>query len=243
MLTLKKGSALRVRYLIKFTKGAELKFLAHLDLMRTIQRVVRRTGLSAAYSKGFNPHMALSIAQPLPVGVYSLGDYLDVELMEEVEEERLIKLLNENSLPGIIFKSAVKVPEGEGKKIPQGMALLDAARYTLKLRYKGEEIVSELSTLMDKSELITEKKSKKGTKEVDIKPMIKDIKYWIKDDYLVINALLSCGSRENLSPELLAGYLKEKLPSADKEAFTEICREEMYALRENKLVNLITYVS
>ena len=234
---------MRVRYLIKFTKGPELKFLAHLDLMRTIQRIVRRTGLQAAYSKGFNPHMALSIAQPLPVGVYSLGDYLDLELMEEVEEEKLIKALNESGLPGITFKSAVKVPEGEGKKVPQGMALLDAARYILKLKHQGEEILEELSDLMDREELKAEKKSKKGTKEVDIKPMIKELKYWVKDDALVINALLSCGSRENLSPELLASYLKEKLPSANKNAFTEICREEMYALKDNKLVNLIAYVS
>lgn len=232
-----------MRYLIKFTKGAELKFLAHLDLMRTIQRIVRRSGLPAAYSKGFNPHMALSIAQPLPVGVYSLGDYLDLELTEEVLEDRIIMLLNESSLPGIIFKSAVRVPEGEGKKIPQGMALLEAARYTLKLKHQGEEIVTELSELINKEVLKAEKKSKKGTKEVDIKPMIKELKYWIKEDYLIINALLSCGSRENLSPELLSAYLKENLPSADKEAFTEICREEMYALKENKLVNLITYVS
>ena len=60
-----------MRYLIKFTKEENIKFIAHLDLMRTIQRIIRRSGLPVEYSKGFNPHMALSIAQPLSVGVYS----------------------------------------------------------------------------------------------------------------------------------------------------------------------------
>lgn len=71
---------MKVRYLIKFTKEADIKFVAHLDLMRTIQRIIRRSGLPIEYSKGFNPHMTLSIAQPLSVGVYSEGEYMDIVL-------------------------------------------------------------------------------------------------------------------------------------------------------------------
>ena len=51
-----------MRYLIKFTKEANIKFISHLDLMRTIQRIVRRAELPVEYSKGFNPHMSLSLA-------------------------------------------------------------------------------------------------------------------------------------------------------------------------------------
>ena len=57
MLTLKKGSVLKVRYLIKFSKEKDIKFISHLDLMRTIQRIIRRADLPIEYSKGFNPHM------------------------------------------------------------------------------------------------------------------------------------------------------------------------------------------
>ena len=46
-----------MRYLIKFTKDADIKFVSHLDLMRTIQRIVRRAELPVEYSKGFNPHI------------------------------------------------------------------------------------------------------------------------------------------------------------------------------------------
>ena len=69
-----------VRYLIKFTKESEIKFISHLDLMRTIRRIIVRSHLPIKFSKGFNPHMALSLAQPLSVGVCSEGEYMDMIL-------------------------------------------------------------------------------------------------------------------------------------------------------------------
>lgn len=85
-----------MRYLIKFTKGDDIKFISHLDLMRTIQRVIRRSRINIEYSKGFNPHMALGIAQPLSVGVSSEGDYLDINLEEDMKEIDVKNILNEN---------------------------------------------------------------------------------------------------------------------------------------------------
>ena len=84
-----------MRYVIKFTKGDNIKFIGHLDLMRTIQRIIKRSGLPVEYSKGFNPHMSLSIAQPLSVGVYSDGEYLDLVLTEELSCEDVINKLND----------------------------------------------------------------------------------------------------------------------------------------------------
>ena len=66
---------MKVRYLIKYTKESEIKFISHLDLMRTIQRVIRRAALPIEYSKGFNPHMTISIAQP-----YQLEHTLEVNI-------------------------------------------------------------------------------------------------------------------------------------------------------------------
>ena len=48
--------------------------------MRTLQKIIKRSELPIEYSKGFNPHMAVSIAQPLSVGVHSNGEYMDVVL-------------------------------------------------------------------------------------------------------------------------------------------------------------------
>ena len=233
-----------MRYLIKFTKESNIKFISHLDLMRTIQKVIRRSGIPIEYSKGFNPHMSLSMAQPLSVGVYSEGDYLDIVLTENVPNEEVIIKLNENTCSGVKFinASSVEIVLNQ-KRLPQGMALIDAAQYMIKIKYddisKTEE---ELKELLEKSEWVTLKKTKKGEKEADIKPLVKDIKYWTKDNYLLVNALIACGSRENLSADLLARYIKEKTTSANEEAFVEIKREEMFAIKNDKLVPLYKYI-
>ena len=130
---------MKVRYVIKFTKGADIKFIGHLDLMRTIQRIIRRSGLPAEYSKGFNPHMALSIAQPLSVGVYSDGEYLDLVLTEAVGVGEVLEKLNESAPPTIKFLHATSVEIVENvKRLPQTMALLDGARYIIKIKLNGK---------------------------------------------------------------------------------------------------------
>lgn len=233
-----------MRYLIKFTKEADIKFISHLDLLRTIQRIVRRAKLPAEYSKGFNPHMCMGIAQPLSVGVYSEGDYLDLYLTEDVPEETVKNLLNENSSTGIKFLEVSKsIVVDNVKRLPQAMALIDAANYTIKIQYNDlTNVISELDELVAKETIEVLKKSKKGEKLVDIKPMIKEIKYWTKDDELIVNSLISCGSRENLSPDLLAEVIKSNTSNVKEDSFTEIKRVEMYAYKNNKLVPLYKYI-
>ncbi len=137
-----------MRYLIKYTKESDIKFLSHLDLMRTIQRVMRRAKLPLEYSKGFNPHMSISIAQPLSVGVYSTGEYLDAVFTEEVDENEIVKALNENTVGGVKFLSATKVARKEGQKNQQAMATIDAAKYTIKFKLNNGAAV-DMDSLMD----------------------------------------------------------------------------------------------
>lgn len=234
-----------VRYLIKFTKESNIKFISHLDMQRTLHKIIRRANLPIKYSKGFNPHMATSIAQPLSVGVYSDGEYMDIILVEEIEEDEVVERLNQYSVPGIKFKDAKKIIQIENeKKVPQGMALIDACRYTVKIKYSD---TSNLSNEMDKliamnEGWVTIKKSKKGEKEVDIKPMIYEIKYWIKDNILIINMLIQSGSRMHLSADLVCDYIKEKTTNAIEDSFVEIKREEMYFLRDGKYYPLYNIV-
>lgn len=229
-----------MRYLIKFTKEADIKFVAHLDLMRTIQRIIRRSELPVDYSKGFNPHMALSIAQPLSVGVYSEGEYMDVVLKEEVDTDEIIDRLNKSSVNAIKFLNAIKIEVIPNvKKVPQAMALIDAARYTIKMHYKDlTNFEEEMKSLLNKESWIMTKRSKKGVKEVDIKPMVHELKYWIKDDEVVLNVLISSGCREHLAPDLLVKLIQENTTNFDEEAFVEIKREEMYFMKEDALVPL-----
>ncbi|GAA0077329.1 TIGR03936 family radical SAM-associated protein [Clostridium sp. CTA-5] len=229
-----------MRYLIKYTKEPNVKFISHLDLMRTIQKNIRRAELPIQYSRGFNPHMTMSIAQPLAVGVYSEGEYMDIVLVEEVDEKEIVDRLNAVSSSGIKFKTATKIPYVEGeKKVPQGMALIDAARYIVKVPYQSvDSLEEELNNLLNQKEWVTIKKSKKGEKEVDIKSMIREFKFWLKDNDLILNMVLNSGSREHLAPELVVKYIQEKISNSKLESFVEIKREEMYFLNGEKLLPL-----
>ena len=167
---------MKVRYVIKFTKGADIKFIGHLDLMRTIQRIIKRSGLPVEYSKGFNPHMALSIAQPLSVGVYSDGEYLDLVLTESLGVGEVIEKLNESAPPTIKFLHATPVEIIENvKRLPQAMALLDGARYTIKVKLNGtSKVEEEMGKTFNESKWEIVKKTKKGEKLTDIKPLVKE---------------------------------------------------------------------
>ncbi|MGL6187252.1 MAG: TIGR03936 family radical SAM-associated protein [Clostridium chrysemydis] len=230
-----------MRYLIKFTKEPEIKFIGHLDLMRTIQRIIRRSEIPVEYSKGFNPHMSLSMAQPLSVGVYSSGEYMDLVLTKEVDTEEVIEKLNKVTARGVKFLEASKVypPKQNEKKFPQAMALIDAAKYTIKIEYDNlDRFEEEMKNLLSAREWIMTKKTKRSEKDVDIRPMVHDIKYWTKDSYGVFNVIISSGSRAHLSADLFSDLIKKHTTGVLEDQFIEIRREEMYIDKNGSLIPL-----
>lgn len=211
--------------------------------MRTIQRMMKRSGLPIIYSQGFNPHLNLSLAQPLAVGVYSSGDYFDAPLDGELDELAVKDALNKVAPPGIKILEVSKIREEEHKKVFKSMAAIDAASYRIKLRYRDVSILEkEMDSLLEKEDWTILKKSKSGEKEVDIKPMVRTIDFRIVENLLVVEAVISCGSKANLSPELLALFIKTNTSGCDQEAFVDIKRNEMYADVEGKLIPLFKYV-
>ncbi len=244
MLILRKECALKVRYLIKFTKNDSIKFISHLDLMRTLQKIVRRAALPAEYSKGFNPHMSLSIAQPLSVGHYSKGDYMDLILTEDIDIEELKEKLNSFSNLGIEFLEVtpIEIIENE-KRVPKAMALIDAADYIIKIKFENpKEKLYHIEKLLEKTNWEIIKKSKKGEKMVDIRPQIINAALRYDSEYVIIDLRAYCGSREHLSPELFTDYIKGNVEGSDREAFTYIERTEMFTKKDEEFIPLYKYV-
>ncbi|MDR3594752.1 TIGR03936 family radical SAM-associated protein [Clostridium sp.] len=229
-----------MRYLTKFTKEENIKFISHLDVLKTIQKNIRRAGLPIEFSQGFNPHMNTSIAQPLSVGVYSNGEYMDMVLITEMDEKEIVDKLNKTAPSGIKYISALAIPYKEGeKKVPQAMALIDAARYTIKVKYSDvSNLEEEINKLLEIKEWNIVKKSKKGEKEVNIRLLVKEFSFWIKDEELILNVVISTGSREHLSADLLVQYIQQKTSKALLDSFVSVKREEMYFYKKNELVPL-----
>ena len=195
---------------IKFRKYGVMKFIGHLDVMRFFQKVMRRADIPIAFSGGFSPHMIMSFANPLGVGVTSDGEYFDIELTEEIDMQAAVTRMNENVVEGI--KIVNMVPISDDKK-QTGMTIVAAADYLSSLK-KGEfpeGWKEKTKGFMSQSSISIVKKTKKSEKEVDIKPMI--YKFEVRDDSVYM--LVATGSVENLKPELvmqaLCNYLGVEL--------------------------------
>ena len=86
---------------IKFRKYGALRFIGHLDVMRYFQKVMRRAEIPIAFTGGFSPHMIMSFASPLGIGLESDGEYLDIELTEPIKSNEAVRRMNEAGVEGI----------------------------------------------------------------------------------------------------------------------------------------------
>jgi len=76
-----------------------MRFISHLDLMRLFQRASRRADLPVTLTQGFSPHLKISIAKALKLGVESPSEeatfYMDKRVEPEVFKESMNKQLPE----------------------------------------------------------------------------------------------------------------------------------------------------
>jgi radical SAM-linked protein len=189
-------SALKVR--VKFSKTGAMKFIGHLDIMRFFQKVMRRADIPIAFTGGFSPHMIMSFANPLGVGVTSDGEYFDIELSEEINMSDAVIRMNAVSVEGIEIVNMV--PISDDKK-QTGMSIVAAADYlsTVKKGMLPFDWKEKLSLFMNQEQILIVKTTKKSEREVDIKPMIYQLN--VSDDSVYMQ--VACGSVENLKPELV----------------------------------------
>ena len=128
-----------MKYRIKFSKYGSIIFIGHLDMMRYFQKAIRRAEIPIAYSTGFSPHQIMSFAAPLGVGLYSNGEYLDIELTQEVSTADMKEALNRTMAEGVEILSVKALP----KNAENAMASVAAASYTVVFR-RGREPVTDL---------------------------------------------------------------------------------------------------
>lgn len=81
------------RLRVEYVKDRRLSYLGHLDLIATIERCVRRSGLPFSIGNGFARRMRLQFSGALPVGASSSCEYFDVRLTERVDEGEALAML------------------------------------------------------------------------------------------------------------------------------------------------------
>lgn len=203
-----------------------MKFIGHLDIMRYFQKAIRRAKIPIVFTEGFSPHMIMSFASPLGVGLTSSGEYMDIEVSTEIPSEEAVRRLNAVMVDGIQVLSYRRIEDGRAGK---AMSLVAAADYTLGFR-SGHEPAQEwknrIDAFMAQSSINILKKTKKSEKEVDIKPMIYEMRMADNDRVFM---QLAAGSAANLKPELVMEAFANYLGITLTEFALEINREELYA--------------
>lgn len=183
---------------IKFCKTGPLRFISHLDVMRYFQKVLRRAGIDVCYSEGFSPHMIMSFAAPLGLGLTSGGEYVDIRVGEAPSSAEATARMNAVMAEDMKVLSFRRLPE----QSKNAMSIVAAADYEVRFREgqlppQGWE--QKLDAYLKQTELRIRKETKKGQQEVDIRPWIYACE--VRED--VIRMRLSTGSVHNLKPELL----------------------------------------
>lgn len=219
---------------IKFSKQGVMKFIGHLDVMRYFQKAIRRAQIPIAFTEGFSPHMVMSFASPLGVGLTSDAEYMDIEVTETIPSVEAVKRLNEVMVEGMRVLSYRQIPQ---EKASKAMSLVQAADYTVAFR-EGQEFPEgweeRLNEFYSQDAILVIKKTKKGEKETDIRPLI----HWIREEKGKVSMRVSAGSTDNLKPELVmeafASFLGIEFPAFG----LLINRDEIYAGQGSSLEEL-----
>jgi len=194
---------------MKYSKTSAGRFMSHLDLLRTIERIFRRAGLPLAFSEGYNPHPKISFGSALAVGVTSDGEYLDVELREEAPLELLESKLKEVSPSGIRIIELIQLDKREQSLTAQ----INMSGYIVKVPLAQEITADKLeqfiSSVMAQPSLCIAREGKKGIRQVDIRKGIYRLEGKIECDEMVLFMEVLTGSEGNVRPEEVVEILRK----------------------------------
>lgn len=223
---------------IKFRKYGVLKFIGHLDVMRFFQKVMRRAEIPIAFTGGYSPHMIMSFASPLGIGLTSEGEYVDIELAEPISSEEAVKRMNAVMVEGMEIISFRQISE---EKKATGMAIVAAADYYVNVQ-KGalpQNWKELFAKFYAQPEIRIVKQTKRSEQEVNIRPMIYAAEF--HEDKLFLK--LAAGSVQNLKPDLVMEAFLKYAGIQDENLIFAFQRLEMYANIGSEQRELVTLES
>ncbi len=152
-----------------------MKYISHLDLMRFWERALRRVGMPLAYSEGFSPHPRISLAAPLPLGVTSEAELMDVFLTRLVSPYSFIRGVSQQLPRGIDIKEAWVIA-------PEVKSLQSKVRYIeYRVEVESEKGLEEVSvllrSLLSAKQLPWQHSRDTGVRHYDLRALVDDL--WI----------------------------------------------------------------
>lgn len=169
---------------VYFEKLEEMKYISNLDLLRFLERLFKITSIKLEYSNGFNPRPKISFGNPISIGEEAYYEPFDIDLKEDMENEEILKRLNEKAPKG--FK-ILHVEE----RVSKGSIIKDFDGIEYDILFETEEDKTTFLTLLNQEEIIEIKEKKGRIKERNLKEKV--VSFGI--DKNVVKLIL-----ENVSP-------------------------------------------
>lgn len=205
------------RVLLRLRKGEQVRYIAHLDLMRAFEQALRRARIPVLYSQGFNPRPKMHMASAIGVGVTSDDERIMLDLAEREPADEIMCRLNSALPAGMEILGAEDLPEG----VKSPLSRLNGAEYRITFRCPAE--LDERTALAKVDDLLSAEEvkvvRKRGeTKEFDIRPFILGVEAGeCSGGRLVLTARLQSGSSGGARPQDLAEALADRIPGLDVE--------------------------
>lgn len=194
---------------LNFSKSGRAIYISHLDVNRMMSRAVRRAKLPMWYTEGFNPHPYISFALPLSLGQASDCEYMDIRINGDMTNDEVVSRLN-NVLPDGIKILSAEAPFCDAKEIAGAMYFV---KMIFETADEAKAFCAKADELLEKREIIAEKRGKKGHrkvyKQVNLADYIFDMKYSCTENTVNIQCTLAAGNTDNLNPALLAQTIEK----------------------------------
>lgn len=187
-----------------FKKEGRARFISHLDVSRSMARALRRAQLPVWYTEGFSPHLFMTYALPLSLGVEGQMESMDIKLLEDLPLEEVLERLNRN-LPEGLVATEVTEPVMKPAEIVQ-------AEYEILFdtdRIPTEELKAKIEEFLAREQILVLKHTKRGDREIDIKPSVLNFALEVGEETLNFSLWLPAGESENINPSLLLDKMME----------------------------------
>ena len=186
---------------VKFKKVGNLQYVSHLDLVRTMHKIIVRSKLPLWYTEGFNPKPKMVFAAPLSIGTESLVEFMDLRLIERIDPATAISSLNANMTDELVVLDAY-YPESK-------LTDLKWLSYVITLDTAGASVeLAENINAALRADAMHVAKKQKPDDTMDIKPLIKFASAVYDGGVIRIDCTLSADASSFLNPEYLVKYLR-----------------------------------
>jgi radical SAM-linked protein len=183
-----------------FSRGEELKFLSHLDLMRLWERAFRRAGISLASSEGFTPHPRISLAAPLSVGTTGQAELMDVFLSRWTSPDSFVSQIKKQLPRGMTISDVRSV----GLSSPSLQSQVSFAEYHVQIEteMKAHEVESAIKSLLSAAEIPWQHLRDTGVRHYDLRPLVDDLwRIELHGSLCTLGMRLRCSSNGTGRPE------------------------------------------